>query len=200
VVAALPLSACGSSTSLLDTAPKTSESQLLTGAGARPVNRLVTFRTAAGPPDDVNLELSRHLNDAAIDQGIALISDPNIKADFTLRGYLSAMRKGSSVNLSYLWDVLDERGQRVTRLEGEEALTGNVDVKKPWSAITPAVSRSIAQRSMTDLSNWLKANPGSGARIGQAAPSPPSGLTAPPPTSGAPQRLLPAAERLTHLD
>lgn len=155
----------------------TETAQLKPAAGARPISRLVAFRPPVGPPDDVNAELSKQLNEAAIEQGIALVADVNMKPDLMLRGYVSALRKGSAVNLSYLWDVLDSRGQRVTRFEGEEALSGNIDIKQPWTAMTPAVSRSIAQRSMSDLAKWLKASAPPPTTVSSVQGMPPSGLS-----------------------
>ncbi len=186
VLAALPLTACGTDTSLLNggllnggqsTTEQTGMASPI--SKARPVTRFVAFRPPVGPPDSVNAELSRQLNDSAIDTGIALVSDQSFKHDILLRGYVTALRKGSAVNLSYLWDVVDARGQRINRFEGEEALSGVVDVKDPWAAVTPAVSRAIAQRTISDLSRWLQSRPQLAAPV-QAAPSMPSAVGAPP--------------------
>ena len=179
LVALLPIAGCGSTTGLLDDtassvtngASNGSTQAPLSNVGAKPISRLVSFRAPTGPPDDVNAELLKHLNDAAIDFGIALVVDPNVKTDLTLRGYMAALKKGSAVNLTYLWDVLDQRGQRINRFEGEEVLSGNVDVKAPWTAINPAVSRSIAQRSMTQIGAWLKTQNTSQQQKATGAPS-----------------------------
>ena len=86
------------------------------------------------------------------------------------------MRKGPNVNITYLWDVVDSRGQRVHRISGEEALANGVDVKQPWAAVTPAVSRMIALKTMEDLGRWARsAQPHTAGGI---APPPPAGAGA----------------------
>ena len=132
----------------------------------------VAYRAAIGPPDDVGRDLTRQLNDAAVDQGLALVIDPNVKSNVALRGYVTAMRIGATVNITYLWDVLDASGKRIHRISGEDAMTNGVDVKQPWGAVTPAVSRMIAQRTMSELSQWMKANVASTAREGIASGAP----------------------------
>lgn len=183
--AALPLAACGSDTSLLSSGLADPAPLANTSLTARPISRLVAFRPPVGPPESVNGELARQLNDAAIDNGVALVTDASYKHDVMLRGYVTALRKGTAVNLTYLWDVLDARGQRINRFEGEEALTGMVDLKEPWSAVTPAVARAVAQRTMADVAKWLRTNPQL-ATPASAAPSMPSAVGAPPAASLAP--------------
>ncbi len=178
--AALPIAACGSGTSLLDGNSAAAPAQTIVSVGARPILKMVSLRPISGPPDDVSAELGRQLNEAANEQGIALIVDQNIKSEYALRGYVTALKNGPNVNVSYLWDVVDARGQRVSRIEGEEALSGSADAKAPWTAVTPAASRAIAQRSMGELVKWLKANDRSlsATALPQSAPVGGLGLSA----------------------
>ena len=96
--AALPLAACGSDTSLLSSGLADPAPLANTSLTARPISRLVAFRPPVGPPESVNGELARQLNDAAIDNGVALVTDASYKHDVMLRGYVTALRKGTAVN------------------------------------------------------------------------------------------------------
>src|SRR5262245_22448857 len=158
LLAALGLAACSPDTSLLGSSAPVVEQTPLQQVGAKTISRMVSFRPPVGPPEEVGSELTRQLNDAALEHGIALIIDPTMKLDLGLRGYVTALRKGSAVNITYLWDVVDGTGKRVNRIAGEEALVNGVDLKRPWTAVTPVVSRMIAQRTMADLGQWIKAS------------------------------------------
>ena len=185
-MASAGLAACGSDTSLLDSGAslnqQTAVGNLAPSVNTKPITRTIAYRAAIGPPDDVAAELARQLSDAAIDQGIALVVDPKYQADITLRGYVTAFRKGNTVNVTYLWDVVDARGQRVNRIAGEEALTAGVDVTQPWAAITPAVSRMIALKTVAELGRWAKTHPEPGVvsngGIGAGGSAPPAGAGA----------------------
>ena len=149
--------ACGSSTALLGSssgAPPTAEAQPAT---ARKLERTVSYRPALGPPDAVNVVLTRQLNVAALEQGIALVDDPNVTADITLRCYVSALRKGEQVGLTYVWDLVDARGQRVNRIAGEETIPGTA--ADPWAAVTPDVAHALALNTMGEISVWVRNNP-----------------------------------------
>src|SRR4029453_17776936 len=86
LLTALGLSACGADTSLLGTGGPLGEPRTLQQAGTKAISRMVSYRPAVGPPDDVGSELSRHLNDAAVEQGVALVVDPILKLDLPLPG------------------------------------------------------------------------------------------------------------------
>ncbi len=167
---AAALAGCGSSGALLD-APSPSEPTPIRVAEGKRVAKVVAFRPALGPPEEVSAELTRQLNEAAAEHGIALVIDTTVTTDQALRGYVTAMRKGPAVNITYLWDVLDQSGKRLTRISGEEMLRDGVGSSQPWSAVTPAVSRVIAQRTMGQLAQWVGANSMPVAADGQVRPA-----------------------------
>lgn len=154
---AAALAGCSSGGALLE-AQRPAEPAPIRMAEGKPVAQVVAFRPALGPPDEIGAELTRQLNEAAAEHGIALVIDTTVKTDQALRGYVTALRKGPSVNVSYLWDVLDQSGKRLTRISGEEMLRDEVNSSQPWSAVTPAVSRMIAQKTMEQFAQWARAN------------------------------------------
>lgn len=190
------LGACGSSTALLNTDAGLSSSAEANQPVSRKLERTVSYRPALGPPEGVNASLTRQLNIAALEQGIALIVDPNVSASLTLRGYVGALRKGHQVSLSYVWDVVDERGQRVNRIAGEETIPGAAG--DPWAAVTPDVARALALKTMGDLAQWVRsappARPASPALAG-AGSAPPSGAGVRPAAFDAPAPVPPPQPR-----
>lgn len=132
---------------------------MLRPAEGRVVTHQIAYRPALGPPEQVGSELTLQLNEAAVENGIALVIDSRVETSLALRGYLTAMRKGPAINVTYLWDVIDAKGHRVHRFVGEEALASGIDVKQPWAAVTPAVARIIAQKAMGDIGRWAAAHP-----------------------------------------
>jgi hypothetical protein len=182
------LAGCSAGSSLLDsnllsTASVPEQPQVRQAAG-KPVVRMVAYRPPLGPPENVAGEFTRQLNDAAGNHGIALVIDPAVKPELALRGYVTAMRKGPTVNITYLWDVLDTSGKRVARLSGEEMLKDGVNASQPWDAMTPVVAKLIAEKTMSQLARWVNGNgpqvaAGATGATGAAAPPRPAaaGLT-----------------------
>lgn len=176
-LAAVVLAGCSSSGALLD-AQAPSEPAPIRVAEGKPVGQVVGFRPALGPPEEVSAELTRQLNDAAGEHNIALVIDTTVKTEQSLRGYVTAMRRGPAVSVSYLWDVLDQSGKRLTRISGEELLRDGVSAGQPWSAVTPAVSRMIAQKAMAQYAQWARANGAPVVAAGQTSPAMPGGAPA----------------------
>lgn len=187
VLTVVGLSACGSDTSSLGSGGLMEQTALQPHEVGKTISKMVAYRPAIGPPENVGGELTRQLNDAAVEQGIALLIDPAVKPELSLRGYVTALRKGQSINITYLWDVIDGKGNRVTRIAGEETLTAGADAKQPWSAVTPVVTRMIAQKTMVELGQWMKSNPAGAAQgtAPQAISSSPATVVSPPAGTGA---------------
>jgi hypothetical protein len=185
-ICAVALLAGCSNGGLLETpsldATKAPEPAQVRVAEGKPVAQVVAFRAPLGPPDDVGAELTRQLDQTAAEQSVALIVDGAGRADHMLRGYVTAMRRGPQVNVTWLWDVLDTSGKRLTRISGDEMLKGSVNANQPWSAVTPAVSRVIAQRTMAQYLQWARANatPAAGVQTAVIRPAAGPALAASP--------------------
>jgi len=118
-----------------------------------------------GAPEKVNTELTQAMIAAGEDRNLTIVpGTTSSDGGYTLRGYLVAApdRRGSKI--SYIWDVNDAQGARVTRVTGEEAVSrrgGN-----PWSGVDSTVIRSIASKSTSQLAAELP-----GGRSGSSSPS-----------------------------
>ncbi len=81
-----------------------------------------------------------------------------------MRGYLIASpdRRGSKI--SYIWDVSDASGTRVTRVTGEQTVSRRGS--DPWSGVDSTAIRSIAAASTSKLAAELP-----GGRSGSSSPA-----------------------------
>lgn len=132
----------------------------------------VTIAPVIGAPDSVAKQLHSQLAAAAQKQRVALAASSSEKADYTLRGYIVAARDKAGTKVSYIWDVTDAAGKRVNRITGEEIAPGSTG-KDPWSAMTPQISQSIADKTATSLATWLPTQaPASGVPMASAGVAP----------------------------
>ena len=74
-----------------------------------------------GTPPQVAQDLTDALVTAGKDRNVTLIPGTG-KAPYTLRGYLVASSEKSGSKISYIWDVTDAQGTRVTRVSGDEMI------------------------------------------------------------------------------
>lgn len=82
-------------------------------------------------------------------QGIDLSGGPE---KLVLKGYLSSMEDGGSKVLTYVWDVYDTSGNRLTRIDGQQKLPR--DAQTEPLQVDAATSRKLAEKIMATLSRW----------------------------------------------
>jgi hypothetical protein len=174
IVVAFALGGCESSTSLFgsNAAP---EANLATAAAPTPTASNLTRVSIApviGAPDAVARQLQQDFN-AALDKSKISVVPNGESAQYTLRGYIVASKDKTATKVSYIWDINDVSGKRVNRITGEESIPG-ASPKDPWTAVTPAITQSVAQKSAASFGTWL---PASGA--GAVASATPVGVGAP---------------------
>lgn len=129
----------------------------------------VAIAPIIGAPDAIAKQLQTQLTAAAQKNQIALATSPTDKSDFTLRGYIVAAREKAGTKVSYIWDVTDPTGKRADRITGEEVAPGGAG-KDPWSAITPQLSQTIADKTAMALAKWLATQKPASVPVASAAP------------------------------
>ena len=170
------------------------ETQALAPAAAPLINQAkLSIAPVIGAPDAVAKQLSAQLSEAADKQRVGIASAGD-KADYTVRGYVVAAREKNGVKVSYIWDVTDPNGKRVHRITGEE-MAGNSDARDPWSAVSPQIISTIANRTANSLATWLPSQTQSAA--GTAPVQTASVGPASPPVTAAPAARQPAAASST---
>lgn len=130
-----------------------------------------------GAPDAITRQISDQIVQSGERNRITLVRDSLTKADFTLRGYIVASKERTQTKVSYIWDLSDPTGKRVNRITGEEAAPAATS-KDPWTAVTAALTQTIADKSMASLAAWLPSHlptpaaPAVGAPIASAPVAP----------------------------
>lgn len=108
-----------------------------------------------GAPDNITKELTQALIVAGDERNLTLMSGTGADAaNYTLRGYLLAAPERSGSKISYIWDVTDADGERVTRVSGEESVSKGTR-SNPWRGVDSTVIRNIANKSTSQLAAAL---------------------------------------------
>lgn len=141
-----------------------------------------------GTPPQVAQDLTDALVAAGKDRRLTLIPGTG-KANYTLRGYLVASSEKTGSKISYIWDVTDAQGSRVTRVSGDEVIAGRSGAD-PWSGVDSAAIRSIAGKTTSQLAASLPKGGGGGSTTSVAAVSEGS----PAATSSAPAASAPGVK------
>lgn len=139
-------------------------------AQAKPATR-VAFSPVIGAPDIMGKQLIAQFDQASAPNRFSIIADSR-QADYTLRGYVVAAREKAGSKVSYIWDVADNTGKRVNRISGEVIAPGQPNAKDPWSNVTPAVMKSIADATSTSLGTWIASQSGSAVAAKPASTTP----------------------------
>jgi hypothetical protein len=125
-------------------------SGLLSGAGSFfSGSPKVGIAPIIGAPQNIANDLTQALVVAGEERDLTLLAGTT-GGNYTLRGYLLATpdRRGSKI--SYIWDVNNADGTRVTRVSGEEAVSRG-SAADPWSGVDATVIRSIANKTASQL-------------------------------------------------
>jgi hypothetical protein len=145
----------------------------------------VAIAPIIGAPDNVTTQLTQALVVAGKERNLSLLPGTS-GGDFTLRGYLLAAPERSGSKISYIWDVTDTKGARVTRVSGEEIVSKG-SRSDPWSGVDATVIRSIAGKTASKLAAEL---PG-----GRSSSSTPVAAAAPGATAATTAAARPAAPK-----
>ncbi|MBM7049786.1 hypothetical protein [Rhizobium lusitanum] len=125
---------------------------------AAPGGNSIRFLPIIGAPVDAVTPLSRQLGADARSLGLTIKSSSDASASYILKGYLSAFEDGPQISVTYVWDVLDNAGNRLHRIQGAES----APLKRgdPWTAVPPAVMQKIASKTMSEFNSWRNSNGG----------------------------------------
>ena len=112
----------------------------------------VRFLPIIGAPVQAVTPLSRQLGAEARAHGLAIKSSNDTSSDYILKGYLSAFSDEGKVTVVYVWDVLDNAGARLHRIQGQESVpTAAAD---PWAGVPASVMQQIASKTISEFTSW----------------------------------------------
>ena len=117
----------------------------------------IRFLPIIGAPVQAVTPLSRQLAAAARSNGLAIRPSSDASTEHILKGYFSALSDDGKVTVVYVWDVLDNAGARLHRMQGQETLSAQGS--DPWAAIPASVMQSIADKTISGYLEWRQTAP-----------------------------------------
>ncbi len=118
----------------------------------------IRFLPIIGAPVQAITPLSRQLGAEARAGGLTIRPSGDASTDQILKGYFSAFTDGGKVTIIYVWDVLDNGGARLHRMQGQETVPAQGT--DPWAAASPALMQSIATKTIRDYLAWRQSQSG----------------------------------------
>jgi hypothetical protein len=116
----------------------------------------IRFLPIIGAPLQAVTPLSRELGNSARANGLTIKSSSDQTADHVLKGYLSAFGDGKNITVVYVWDVLDNSGTRLHRIQGQESVPGTA--KDAWSAVPAEMMQEIGNATIAEYMKWKQAS------------------------------------------
>ncbi len=130
----------------------------------------VTIAPVIGAPDAVAKQLAAQLSSEIERKNVTVARVPGTPSDYTVRGYIVSAKESVGTKISYIWDLTDTQGKRVTRITGEELLA-NASGTDPWAAVTPDVVGKIAGKTASSIATWLPSQQTTSAMLAPGSPT-----------------------------
>ncbi|WP_210260129.1 hypothetical protein [Hongsoonwoonella zoysiae] len=150
--AALVLSACANTTPPGEIGSSTRGPVISDPPQVAPEKTSYAFEPFTGAPGNIADSLASDIGTEARAQGLTLVRRVGAPATYRVNGYLSATGDQSSVTLFYVFDVVDNAGNRVHRIVGQESAEGTSG--DPWSGIDGDTLTRTAKRTVAALRAW----------------------------------------------
>lgn len=101
------------------------------------------------------LPLMQRMNKIARSNDISILANGEPAPHLVLKGYLSNLTENKDIHVLYVWDILDQNGNRIHRLRGEERSTNTLNNREDWSVVTVKIMQNIADKTMKDYNDWI---------------------------------------------
>lgn len=123
--------------------------------GVSPAGATVALASFAGAPQDVTDRFTPIFADAA-KRGEISFADPD-KANYLVRGYLSARPEGDATAVAFVLDIFDSKKERTQRVEDAILIKGQA--ADPWSLVDDQALAAVAAKSADDLAAVMSNTP-----------------------------------------
>ncbi len=123
--------------------------------GVSPAGATVALASFSGAPQEITDRFTPMFADAA-KLGDINFTDPD-KANYLVRGYLSAHPEGDATALAFVLDVFDSKKERTQRVEDEILIKGQA--ADPWSLVDDRALAAVAAKSSDDLAAVMTNTP-----------------------------------------
>jgi hypothetical protein len=115
------------------------------------------FDPIVGATVEVATPLTERLAQRARARGISLAGSADPATTHVLKGYFSTLTEGGQTTVIYVWDVYDDAGNRLHRINGQQKASGSGE---GWTAVPPATMQAIADSTIDQLASWLASSTG----------------------------------------
>jgi hypothetical protein len=112
----------------------------------------IRFLPIIGAPVQAVTPLSKELGVSARGNGLTIKSSSDQTAQHVLKGYLSAFSDGNKVTVVYVWDVLDNAGGRLHRIQGQASVPGGGG--DAWASVPASVMQEIGVNTIAEYMKW----------------------------------------------
>jgi hypothetical protein len=123
--------------------------------GVSPAGATVALASFSGAPQEITDRFTPIFADAAR-LGDINFTDPD-KANYLVRGYLSAHPEGDATAVAFVLDVFDSKKERTQRVEDEILIKGQA--ADPWSLVDDRTLAAVAAESSDDLAAVMSNTP-----------------------------------------
>ena len=130
-------------------------SAIAKGAMKSPRDASIALASLEGAPPAVMARFQKAFAKQAADREISLADAK--AARFLVRGYMSAYPARSGTAVAYVYDLFDDRQQRLERVSDELTVPGSTS--DAWAGVDDAAMDSLAGRSADDLALVLSRMP-----------------------------------------
>ena len=113
----------------------------------------ISFLPIKGIPQTAKTKLSKEMQSSAGKYQVSLLSQNQPTSDYGLTGYFTALNDGSGTLLIYVWDIVDQNGKRLHRINGQERSDGTSP--DPWRSIEDEQLTNVADRTMQSVRTWI---------------------------------------------
>jgi hypothetical protein len=127
-------------------------------AALQPASGTIRFLPIIGAPVQAVTPLSRQLGASARAGGLTIRPSSDTSTEQILKGYFSAFADSGNVTVVYVWDILDNSGARLHRMQGQDTVPGQGS--DPWAAVPASLMQSIATKTIGDYIAWRQAQSG----------------------------------------
>ncbi len=138
--------------------PPLSEAEMAMAAPPSTAAGTIRFLPIIGAPVQAVTPLSKQLGAQSRAAGLAIRPSGDATADHILKGYFSAFGDSGAVTVVYVWDILDNSGTRIHRMQGQVQVSAAA--KDPWAAVPPSTMETIATKTINEYVAWKQAQSG----------------------------------------
>lgn len=111
------------------------------------------FEQFTGIPGNAGDDLARAIAQSARSQNINLVRRVGAPSTYRVQGYLSAVGDKYTTTVFYVFDIMDNNGNRLHRIQGQEQSEGGSG--DPWASVGNDSLRRVAARAVASISAWV---------------------------------------------